>query len=227
MGPLAEIPRAALTALGSAAAMFAVTKLIGHRQLSQLSAADYINGITIGSIAAEMATELEDPIRPLTAILVYGLLVWAVSVVLRKRPRVRKYMQGRPILILDGGRLFRENMATAKLDLSEFLCMCRQAGYFRLSDIQTAVYEYNGKMSFLPAAMSRPVSPADLNLSPAPARPETELVMDGRVMAENLRALGLDEAWLRVALAGQGVESLDAVFLAMYGSGGALSVYKK
>jgi uncharacterized membrane protein YcaP (DUF421 family) len=227
MTQLWEIPKAALAAVGSATAMFAVTKLIGHRQLSQLSPADYINGITIGSIAAEMATELEDPVRPLTSIVVYGILVWVISIVLRKWQKARKYMEGRPILIYDGGTLFRENMATAKLDLSEFLCMCRQAGYFCLSDIQTAVFEYNGKMSFLPASASRPVSPSDLDLHPSPASADTEIIMDGRVMSENLRALGLDDGWLYAELRAQGCHSPGEVFLALYNKSGNLSVYKK
>ena len=56
-------------------ALFIITRLIGYRQISQLSIFDYINGITIGSIAAEMATELERPLRPLLAMAVYCLLV--------------------------------------------------------------------------------------------------------------------------------------------------------
>lgn len=61
-----------ITTLGSFAALFIAAKLIGHKQIAQLDFFDYITGITIGSIAAEMATELEKPWKPLIAILIYG-----------------------------------------------------------------------------------------------------------------------------------------------------------
>ena len=61
-----EIIKVLLTSLLSVAALFAMAKLMGHKQISQLDFFDYICGITIGSIAAELATELEEPMQPLT-----------------------------------------------------------------------------------------------------------------------------------------------------------------
>ena len=100
MADLKEILSVALTALLSIAALFIIAKLIGHRQISQLGVFDYINGITIGSIAAEMATELEKPWLPLTALVVYGLAAWGLSLVLSKHARTRKYIDGSPPLFL-------------------------------------------------------------------------------------------------------------------------------
>lgn len=155
-----------LTALGSFGALFLAAKLIGHKQIAQLDFFDYITGITIGSIAAEMATDLEAPWKALTALLIYGGVTVLLSLISNRFPRSRKYLNGTPTILMDHGKLYRENLKKAKLDLSEFMVMCRQQGYFDLSNIQTAVFEYNGKLTILPVSSQRPATPNDMNLAP-------------------------------------------------------------
>ena len=169
-----EIIKVLLTSLLSVAALFAMAKLMGHKQISQLDFFDYICGITIGSIAAELATELEEPMQPLIAIGVYGVTAIVLSKLTSRFPRTRKLINGTPTILMSDGKLCRENMKKAKLDLSEFMVMCRQQGYFDLSDIQTAVFEFNGRLSILPVSKKRPANPEDLGLSPEPASIQTE-----------------------------------------------------
>ena len=177
-----EIIKVLLTSLLSVGALFAVAKIMGHKQMSQLDFFDYISGITIGSIAAELATELEEPLKPLIAIAVYGAVAVLLSKITSLFPKSRKYINGTPTILMNNGKLYRENLKKAKLDLSEFMVMCRQQGYFNLSDIQTAVFEFNGKLSILPVSKKRPANPEDLNLSPAPEFIHTEVIMDGRIL---------------------------------------------
>ena len=204
-----------LTALGSFAALFIIAKFIGRKQVSQLDFFDYITGITIGSIAAEMATELEEPWKPLIAMIIYGSVTLLLSSVTIKFPRVRKFLNGTPTILMDHGKLYRENLKKAKLDLSEFMVLCRQQGYFDLTDIQTAVFEYNGKLTILPVSSQRPATPNDLNLAPEQELLFTELIMDGRVLDENLSRMGLNRVWLEKQLKASGVQSADEVFLAV------------
>ena len=204
-----------ITALCSFGALFFIAKFIGHKQIAQLDFFDYITGITIGSIAAEMATELEQPWKPLTAMVVYGGATWLLSVLSIKFPRLRKYLNGTPTILMDHGKLYRENFKKAKLDLSEFMVMCRQQGYFDLTGIQTAVYEYSGKLTILPVADKRPATPGDMNLSPEQELLFTELIMDGRILDDNLKRMGLDLAWLDKQLKQNHVRSPREVFLAV------------
>lgn len=204
-----------LTALGSFAALFIIAKFIGRKQVSQLYFFDYITGITIGSIAAEMATELEEPWKPLIAMIIYGSVTLLLSSVTIKFPRVRKFLNGTPTILMDHGKLYRENLKKSKLDLSEFMVLCRQQGYFDLTDIQTAVFEYNGKLTILPVSSQRPATPNDLNLAPEQELLFTELIMDGRVLDENLSRMGLNRVWLEKQLKASGVQSADEVFLAV------------
>ena len=221
-----EFLKVVVTALLSAAAVFLTAKIMGHKQMSQLDFFDYITGITIGSIAAELATELEEPWKPLIAMIVYGVLAFGLSVISSKFPRIRKFINGTPTIVMNNGKLYRKNMKKAKLDLSEFMVMCRQEGYFNLNDIQTAVFEYNGRLTILPVSAKRPVNPTDMNLSPQPDLISAEVIMDGRILEENLKRMGLDRKWLQKQLSDQGYQSAKNIFLGVCDNNHTLSLYK-
>ncbi|HIT02256.1 MAG TPA: DUF421 domain-containing protein [Candidatus Enterenecus merdae] len=204
-----------LTTLGSFGALFLVDKFIGHKQIAQLDFFDYITGITIGSIAAEMATELEEPWKPFVAMVIYGGVTLLLSVISNKFPRTRKYLNGTPTILMDQGKLYRENLKKAKLDLSEFMVMCRQQGYFDLTSIQTAVFEYNGRLTILPVSSQRPATPNDMNLAPEQELLFTEIIMDGRILEDNLKRMGLDLTWLDKQLKQRHIHTPQDVFLAV------------
>lgn len=221
-----EILKVALTSVFSAATLFIIAKIIGHKQMSQLDFFDYITGITIGSIAAELATEIEEPLKPFVAMIVYGAITFILSVATRKMSRIRKFVNGTPTIIMNNGKIYRKNLKKAKLDLSEFMVMCRQEGYFNLNDIQTAIFEYNGRLTILPVSTKRPVNPADMELEPQPEHIFTEIIMDGRVIDENLKRMNLNEEWLKKQLKKQGLKSANEVFLGLCDDKQQLSVYK-
>ena len=221
-----DILKVVFTSLFSAISLFLIAKIIGHKQISQLDFFDYINGITIGSIAAEMATELEKPLRPLVAMLVYGFISVLLSLIMSKLPKSRKFINGTPIIIMNGGKIYRKNMKKARLDLSEFMLLCRHQGFFNLNDIQTAVFEYNGTLTILPVCTKRPLNPFDMNIQPSPEGICTEIIMDGVIMSDNLKRAGLDKNWLKNELRAQGIKSEKEVFLAVTDVDNKLSVFK-
>ena len=221
-----EIVKVILTSVLSAASLFIIAKILGHKQMSQLDFFDYITGITIGSIAAELATELEKPWKPFVAMIIYGIITLLLAILTNKLPKLRKFINGTPTIIMNSGKFYRQNMKKAKLDLSEFMVMCRQEGYFNLSDIQTAVFEYNGRLTILPKAAKRPVNSTDLNLTPQPEFISTEVIMDGRILDENLNRLGLDINWLKKELACQGCKNAKEIFLGVYDSNNQLVLFK-
>lgn len=107
-----------------------------------------------------MATALEDDfLLPMIGMAVYTAAALLISLVASHSIKLRKFLIGRPLILYDNGKLYRECMKKAKLDLNEFLTECRNNGYFNLSEIQTAILETNGKISILPATSSRPVTP--------------------------------------------------------------------
>ncbi len=220
-----EIVKVGLTSILSAVSLFVIAKIMGHKQMSQLDFFDYITGITIGSIAAELATELEKPWKPLVAMLVYGAITVLLTLLTSKLPKTRKFINGTPTILMNGGKIYRKNMKKAKMDLSEFMVMCRQEGYFNLNDIQTAVFEYNGKLTVLPKATKRPANPTDLNLVPAPESMQTEVIMDGRILNDNLKRMALDSRWLQKELQRQGYHDAKEIFLCVCDDAHTLTVF--
>ncbi len=222
-----DILKVILTSVFSVAAIFIITKIMGHKQIAQLDFFDYVTGITVGSIAAEMATDLEEPWKPFIAMAVYGAVSVCLSKLANKLPKARKFINGTPTILMNNGKLYRENMKKAKLDLSEFMVMCRQEGYFDISEIQTAVFEYNGKLTILPASEKRPATPSDLGISPQKASISAEVIMDGRIMGENLSRMGLDEKWLHKRIKEQGYGSESEIYLGLCDEEKNLSLYAK
>lgn len=220
-----EIIKVILTSVLSAVSLFIIAKIIGHRQMSQLDIFDYITSITIGSIGAELATELEEPWKPLVAMIIYCIITVMLALITSKIPRMRKYINGTPTIVMNGGKIYRKNLKKAKLDLSEFMVMCRQEGYFNLNDISTAIYEYNGRLTILPKATKRPVNPTDMNIIPPPESINTEVIMDGRILEENLKRLGLDIGWLNKELKCQGYKNAKEIFLGICDNNNELTLF--
>lgn len=113
---------------GSLIFLFILTKLMGNKEMSQLSMFDYIIGITIGSIAAEMSTALEsDFMQPVVAMAVYAAVSIIISIFSYKSLKFRRIISGNSLILFDNGQLYRDNLKKAKLDLNEFLMQCRTA----------------------------------------------------------------------------------------------------
>lgn len=186
---------------------------------------DYIVSITIGSIAAEMATELENPEQPLVAMVVYGVISFIVSICCSKSLKVRRMIFGHSVVLMQNGKLYRENFKKSRLDLNEFLMQCRLDGYYDLSAIDTAVMEASGKISFLPRAAKRPLSPEDMNIVPAGEGVFYNVIMDGKIMDKNLQSAGRGRNWLSNELKVQGFKSVEDIFLAALDSSGTLNVF--
>lgn len=216
MESLVDVGQVALAALLSLAVLFVLTKLMGVKQVSQMTMFDYVVGITIGSIAAEMATEVSQTVPSLIAMTLYGGVAWGISRVSERFLSVRSMVAGKPKLLLDGGKIHRENLKRGRMDISEFLLCCRMQGYFDLSQIQTAVLEPNGAVSILPRESARPATPEDLELRPRQTKMAVPFVMDGELLRENIHHAGKEESWVHRMLLKQGYYSEGNVLLALW-----------
>ncbi|MDO4862910.1 MAG: DUF421 domain-containing protein [Ruminococcus sp.] len=208
-----ELLKTAWTSVLSIIVLFLLTKLMGNKQLSQLSMFDYIIGISIGSIAAECSFEDKNPERMIVAMTIYALSAYAVSIVTGRSTYLRKVLIGRPLILFDNGKLYRDNFKKARIDISDFLTHCRNQGFFDLSKLRTAVFEYNGSLSLLPVEADRPLKPSDVELAPEQEEIMVNVILDGHVNDANLKKAGFERVWLDRQLRGQGYSSAREVFL--------------
>lgn len=178
------ILKAVITSILSMILLFLMTKLTGDKQMSQMSAFDYIVGITIGSSAAEMAIGGDVFLPAAVATFIYGFFAFLISVICNKSLKARKFLNGEPVILFQNGVFYKKNMAKVRMDMGEFLTQCRTNGYFSLKGISAVVMEQNGKMSFL---YSEKNGWASLNAN---------LIVDGEILRDNLKKLGKSDWWL-------------------------------
>ena len=209
-----DIIKVVLQSFLSIGILFLLTQLTGRRSIHQLSAFDYINSITIGSIAAELATDLESWELSLTAMLIYGFVTALINWATCKSLWLRRHINGRPIILYESDMIQKDNLNKAKMDINEFLTQARLAGYFDLFQVKCAVMETNGQISFLPKSQQRPVTPQDLALKTEEASLPVSLIFDGRVLTQNLTSFGKDLRWLNEQLHAQKIGQTREVFYA-------------
>lgn len=196
--------------------------------MSEMSMFDYITGITIGSIAAEMATSLEDNFwQPFTAMVIYALSTVLLSVISDRSLKARRLISGNPLILLHGGEIYKKNLKKAKIELSELLEQSRINGFFDLNELEVILLESNGKLSFLPKSDHRPVTPADMTLSVEQQSLCAVLIMDGVLLPNNLRHCGKDEIWLKRHLTTYHIHDYKEVLLATCDIHNKLTVYPK
>lgn len=213
------------TSLVSIIVLFILSKIIGNKQMSSLNLFDYINGITIGSIAAEMAIGEKDEFwNCLIALVVYAVVVMILTWLSQKSIVLRRLFTGKAIVLYDKGKIYKRNFSTSKIDMNEFLTMLRDKGFFALDDVETVFLEQNGQMSVLPKESKRPVTPDDLKLCVHQTRAEVVVISDGKILEENLKSTGNNIKWLEKQLDLQKL-SIKEVFAGVCDGNNNLKIY--
>ncbi len=220
--------KAFLTASFSVVALFLLIKLVGNKQISQMNMFDYINGITIGSIAAELSVtdDFQHFLVVLIALITYSLCAIIISIGTSKSIFLRRLLTGKAMIIIENGKIYRKNLIKCKLDINDVLTLARNEGYFNISDVSYAIMENNGKVSFMPKSTVRPVNPNDMNIVPKPERLLCNVIIDGKLMPENLTLSGNDEKWLQTQINAQGYNDYSEIMLATVDCENNLSIFK-
>jgi len=177
--------------------LFFMTKLLGKKQVSELSLFDYVVGISIGNFASEMAINLEaEFFNAMLAIVVFGILAYIISILTLKSLKLRKFFIGSPTILLEHGNLIYKNMKKSMIDVNDILSQAREMGYFDISEVEFAILEANGKISFLPKGEYKNVNIKDMNLKIEKQGLCANVIIDGNIMNDNLINIGKDEKWL-------------------------------
>lgn len=216
-----------IKSFASIIALFLFTKLMGKKQVSQLNMFDYVLGITIGSVAAEIAVNLETEFyKGIIVMAVYTIISIVVSFITNKSIVCRRLLTGVPIILMEGGQLIESGLKKAKYDVNEFLEEARSNGYFDISQIEYALMEANGKVSFLPKSKYVPLTPDDMKIKVDYKGLVANLVIDGEIMEKNLKEINKDKKWLYTRLKNNKV-NLDEILLLTCNSKEQLQIYKK
>ena len=193
-----ELFNVVIRGLLSLITLFLVTKLIGKKQVSQLSLFDYVIGISIGNFAAEMTINLEsEELYGIIAVLLFGGIAYLVSVGTMKSIKLRRFFMGSPTIL--------------KYDINDMLEQCRVNGYFDISEIDYAIVEANGELSILAKSEYLPVNRNDMKLKVSKNGLCANVIIDGKVMYNNLKKINKDEKWLNKELKLKGKDISDII----------------
>ena len=222
-----ELLNVVFRALISLVALFFVTKLIGKKQVSQLSLFDYVIGISIGNFAAEMTVNLEsDEIHGIIAVLIFGFIAYLVSILTMKSIKLRRFFMGTPTIMIEHGKLIQDSFHKVRYDINDILEQCRINGYYDISDIEYAIVEANGELSILPNKESRTITTKDLNLKVEKEGLCANVIIDGKIMYKNLNYINKKEEWLLKELKNKN-KKLEDIFLATVDVNNKLVLYER
>lgn len=182
----------------SVAFLFIISKLMGKKQIAQLEFIDYVMGISIGSIASEMATDIDQTpfYYYLIGMTVFFLFDMFISFLGRKGPAMKHFFKGYPEMIIYNGEIQYKALKKSKLDINEVLSMCREKGYFDINNVAFAVFETSGTLSIMPKGNVRPPVMQDICDTLENASLPYYLVVDGHVSYSTLNELNKDVEWL-------------------------------
>ncbi|ASS94264.1 DUF421 domain-containing protein [Peribacillus simplex] len=204
--------------------LFVITKVLGKKQLSQLSFFEYVTGITIGNVGAELATKVEgNIIHGVLSILVFAIAPFIAGSISLKSKTFRDLVEGKASVFIKDGKVMEDNLKKEKYTIDELLALLRKKDVFDISEVEFALLEANGDFSVMLKKQNQPITAKDLNLSVAAVKEPQTIIMDGSILDEPLSTIGLNRNWLHTELDKLGV-ILENVFLAQANSNGELTV---
>ena len=208
--------------------LFFITKMLGKKQISQLSLFDYVVGITIGNIAADISIDTQKSmVDGILSLSIYGFTSLIISYITRKSIILRRFFIGVPTVLVENGKIIESGLSKCKIDINELLAEARTSGYFDLTEINYAIMETDGKISFLPFEWAKSSNKKDLKIKTSDSSLVTNLIIDGQILKNNLKNINKDKEWLMHELKVNGHNNIDDILLATYDNKNKLNIYNK
>ena len=213
----------------STCAFFAIlllARIIGKKQLSQLTFFHYVTGITFGSIAAEISAQVETPfLDGLVSLIWWTILTLFISFLTLKSKKARVLFDDKPTILIQNGVILNEHLKKARIHTDELAMLLREQSIFSFDEVLHAVFETNGELSVMKKPLARTATKEDVNVAaPTPQFLPTELVSDGKVIVENLSELQLTEEWLLKKLSKKNIHSVENVYYVQVLENGSLYI---
>lgn len=192
------------------------TRVLGKQQMGNLTYFDYINGITIGSIAGTFATDLSSKAWiHFVALTIFTLITIIFQFITMKSRTLSKLMDSDPTLVIQNGKILEQNLHKMRVKFDELTVMLRQKDVFDITTLDYAIMEPDGSLSVVLKPEHQPVTAKDMHMHPPKSKLMTELIIDGVLIKQNLSERNKDIQWLTEQLKKQKVTIQDIAFAAI------------
>ena len=199
-----------------------LTRLLGKRQVSQLSTFEYITGISIGNLAAYLSLDTESPwVLGLAAMIVWVAMSLGIEHLQLKSKKARDVIDGKATVVIQNGKLLERNLKKERITSDELLEMLRKNAVFDISQVEFAIIDTSGELNVLLKKEFQPLTASDIGLFVQPEKAPMTVIMDGKVMEDALREVGLNENWLRAKLKQLGA-TYEQIYIAQVDSSNKL-----
>lgn len=216
----------ALKALLGFTILLLITRVVGKKQLGQLTYLTYITGISIGNMAGSMVIHRDIKVMDgVIGLVSWSLFVFIFEYISLKSSRARELIDGQPTIVINKGKISTEALKSLKINIDDLRMLLRSKNIFSMKEVDYAIFEPNGELSILKKPGTEPATKKDLKIEPNIRKYlATELIVDGRIITKNLKEFALSEEWLTCQLSLLGVESIENVFYAELQEDGSLYV---
>lgn len=201
-----------------------LTRLLGKKQMSQLTYFNYITGVTMGSVAGDFISEVNMPVvDALASLIAICILTELNSFIALKSTSYRKVMDGDDIILIKKGKIIKPALKSCRMSVNILLMLLRQSNTFSVEEVEYAILETNGSLSVMKRQQAQPKSDLGIKAEKIKNLPR-EVISDGKIMKVNLKGLNKDEEWLKNELRKNNIESVKDVFYAEVRSDGTLYI---
>lgn len=205
-----------------------LTRFMGRKAISQMTFFDFVVAITLGSVTASIGISSPTSIySPTTTLIVLALLTVLVDFIHIKSMKFRKLVESEPVVLIANGLIINQNMKRLRISIVDLTTLLREKNIFNVADVEFAIMENDGKLSVLPKSHKQPVTPSDLNIKTKPQALAKDIIIDGKLISNNLSDLSINKQWLITQLNTKGINSIEDVFYAALDTSGNLYVSVK
>ncbi|MCM8709716.1 DUF421 domain-containing protein [Clostridium sp. SYSU_GA19001] len=196
-------------------AILFITRILGRQQVAQLTVHEYINGITFGSIAATVATDLgQSTWGHIIGLFLFGALTFLMTYLSKKSRNLSKIIQGEPILVIQDGHILEKNLTRFNYTVDDLTHLLRQKDVFNIQDVKYGILETTGELSIMKIAQKENVKVEDINLKTTQEELNTEIIVTGNIIYENLKKRNISVKWLTSQLKMMGVKDIKDIYYA-------------
>ena len=195
-----------------------VMRLMGKREIGQLQPFELAISIMIADLASipmsETGVPISNGIVPIFGLLVMHLLI---SMINMKSIRARKIICGKPSILIYRGKIDEKALKKERFTINELQERLRGNNVSNISDIEYAILETSGEVSVIQKPNKRNTIPEDFNIMPEYEGIPYDLVIDGKIMDENLKSIGKNYTWLKKEVAKFGMRPEEALLVTLDG----------
>jgi len=209
-------------------ALLVLTRLLGKKQVGQLTFFNYVTGITLGSTTAEIIVSRQITLlQGISSLVLWSLLAFIVALIGLHSVKGREILDGQPTILIKQGKILEKALAEQHLNIDDLSMLLRNKDVFSPEDVEFAILEPDGKLSVLIKEELLPATKKDIKATVTPVHKiPTELIIDGEIVEKNLMKMDVSVAWLKQQLKKAGIHSLDQVFYAELQLDGKLYIDK-